>query len=160
MKLKVLVGMTDESPTDEHVEVHAIGGYLLKATDPDDASDRVYVHDDEELSRWAARYYETHKVAEIEVPDRRLTLPVYKTIEKMEHMTREEAMAFHDNGPVAGDEFREMATLFLQMHGLVHDLLDRAGLCAALGSPPPEESASCRRGANPSWTTPETSPGR
>lgn len=52
-----------------------------------------------------------------------LTLPVYKVIEKPEHMAEDEAMAFDDNDPVAGTEFREMATLFLQMHDLVCDLI-------------------------------------
>jgi hypothetical protein len=52
-----------------------------------------------------------------------LTLPVYKVIEKREHMTSEEAIAFYDNDPVAGTEFREMATLFLQMHDLICGLV-------------------------------------
>ena len=52
-----------------------------------------------------------------------LTLPIYKVIEKPEHMTLEEAMSFHDNDPVAGTEFRELATLFLQMHEIVCDLI-------------------------------------
>lgn len=139
MKLKVLVGLTDGCPTEEHVEVHAIGGYPLKATDPNEEPASVDIHDEGELSKWAARCYEIHKIAEIEVRDVRLTLPTYKTIDKTGRMTPEEAMAFRDNDPVAGTEFREMATLFLQMHGVVQDLLDRAGLCAALGSPPPED---------------------
>ena len=56
-------------------------------------------------------------------PADELTLPVYKVIEKPEDMTEEERMAFHDNDPVAGTEFREMATLFLQMHDLIPDLV-------------------------------------
>ena len=48
-----------------------------------------------------------------------LTLPVYKEIERMEQLTSEESMALHDNDPVAETEFREMATLFLQMHDFV-----------------------------------------
>ena len=55
-------------------------------------------------------------------PADELTLPVFKVIEKPEHMTPEEAMALRDNDPVAGTEFHEMATLFLQMHALVCDL--------------------------------------
>ncbi len=71
--------------------------------------------------------------------DRDLTLPVYKHVASRDELSEEEAQALFDNDPVAGTEFREIATLFLQMHGLVQDLLDKAGLCAALGSPPPEE---------------------
>lgn len=48
-----------------------------------------------------------------------LTLPVLKTIDSPTHMTRKEKIAFRDNDPVAGTEFEEMATLFLQMHDLV-----------------------------------------
>ena len=140
MKLKVLVGLTHECPTEEHVEVHAVGGYPLKAADPDDSYDAcVEIPDEEALSEWAERRYEVRRIAEVEVPGEHLALPVYKTIDRAERMTQEEAMAFQGNDPVAGSEFREMATLFLQMHGLVQDLLDRAGLCAALGSSPPEE---------------------
>ncbi len=122
MNLKVLIGMTHDSPTEEHVQVHAIGGYPLKATDPDDERASVDIHNEQELSDWAARYYEIHKIAEIEVPKEHLTLLVYKTIDKTEHMTREEAMAFHDNEPLAGSEFREIAALFLQMHEFVGDV--------------------------------------
>jgi hypothetical protein len=71
--------------------------------------------------------------------DRDLTLPVYKHVRSPDELSEEEARALFDNDPVAGTEFGEMATLFLQMHGLVQDLLDKAGLCAALGSPPPED---------------------
>ncbi len=71
--------------------------------------------------------------------DRDLTLPVYKHVGSRDELSEEEARALFDNDPLAGTEFREMATLFLQMHGLVHDLLDRVGLCAALGSPPLED---------------------
>lgn len=56
-------------------------------------------------------------------PSTELALPVYKVIEKPEHMTENEAMAFQDNDPVAGTEFREMATLFLQMHDLICDFV-------------------------------------
>lgn len=139
MKLKVLVGLTDECLTEEQVEVHAVGGYPVEAVHPGDEHAHAVIRDEAELSAWAERRYDVHRIAEIEAPKEHLTLPVYKTIDKTEHMTREEAMAFQGNEPVAGSEFREMATLFLQMHDLVHDLLGRAGLCAALGSPPPEE---------------------
>ena len=139
MKLKILIGMTHTCPTEEHVNVHAVGGYPLRAADPDDERACVDIHNEAELSAWAERHYEVHKIAEVEVLREHLTLPAYRTIDKAERMTPEEAMAFRDNDPVAGTEFREMATLFLQMHDLVSDLLGRADLSAALGSPPPEE---------------------
>ena len=146
MKLKILIGMTHTCPTEEQVDAQAVGGYPLKATEDTDDEERacVDIHNEAELSAWAERHYEIHTIAEVEVPGEHLTLPVYKTIDKAERMTPEEAMALHDNDPVAGTEFREMATLFLQMHDLVHDLLGRAGLSAAPGSPPPEEARILR----------------
>lgn len=48
-----------------------------------------------------------------------LTLPIYKVINGPQDLTREEAMNLQGNDPVAETEFREMATLFLQMHELV-----------------------------------------
>lgn len=51
-----------------------------------------------------------------------LTLPVYKAPRKESDLTEGELLALRDNDPLAGTEFREMATLFLQMMGLLHDV--------------------------------------
>lgn len=70
--------------------------------------------------------------------DRDLTLPAYKIVRSRAELSEEEARALFDGDPVAATEFREMATLFMQMHSLVDELLERAGLRPAFGSPPPE----------------------
>lgn len=142
MKFKVLVGLTDECPTEEQVEVHAVGGYPVEAVRPDDEHAHAVIRDEEELSEWAERRYDIHRIAQIEVREEHMTLPVYKTIDETEHMTREEAMAFHDNEPVAGTEFREMATLFMQMHEFVCDVVQ----CHRLSKIAGDEHAHHRTG--------------
>lgn len=67
MKLKILVGLTDDCPTEEHVEVYAVEGFPRQATDPDDEYEYVHIRDEEGLKEWAYRYYSVHKIAEIDV---------------------------------------------------------------------------------------------
>lgn len=69
MKLKILVGLTDDCPTEEHVEVFAPGAYPLRATDPDDEYEYVDIPDEDALKEWACRYYDVHSIAEIHVSD-------------------------------------------------------------------------------------------
>lgn len=83
-----------------------------------------YSWTDNEAEDRMAEIHNVHEVVEAlkRGPDgghnrgRDLTLPVYKHVTSIEGLNKQEAMAFHDNDAVAGTEFREMATLFLQMH--------------------------------------------
>ncbi len=59
-----------------------------------------------------------------------LTLPVYKNVRGDADLTPEERRALADNDPVAGTEFRELATLFIQMHEFVCDVSQALGLRA------------------------------
>ena len=69
-----------------------------------------------------------------------LTLPVYRSIRGEDELTHEERVAFRDNDPVAGTEYREMATLFVQMKDFLSDvsgaLAHRAGRLTALPHDP------------------------
>jgi hypothetical protein len=49
-------------------------------------------------------------------------------------------MAFHDNDPLAGSEFREMAALFLQMHEFVGDVSQGFTRSNAQGGARPREA--------------------
>ena len=51
-----------------------------------------------------------------------LTLPRCKHVYKEADLTSEERIELQDNDPVAGTEFREMATLFDQMMTFVHEV--------------------------------------
>ncbi len=59
-----------------------------------------------------------------------LTLPTHKSPRSEADLTKAERTAFAENDPVAGTEYREMATLFVQMHEFVCDVLQALGLRA------------------------------
>lgn len=79
MKLKILVGLNDDCPVEEHVEVCAIEAYPLQVTDPDDEYEYVDIRDENELREWAYRYYNVHKLAEVAVPDGTPLTAVHRT---------------------------------------------------------------------------------
>lgn len=75
-----------------------------------------------------------------------LALPVYKSVRREGDLTQEERTALAGNDPVAGTEYREMATLFVQMHEFVCDVSQALGLRGAKQLPrldlPPRGAAA------------------